>query len=140
MKDTANLHLKVQEMCDCYATTDPLKEMSKLASEKEVDEAAVKWLALAILHGINNNAESISIEQDAKGAVQVTAKYRRTELPSPGTAIGQKVIEAARAITHIEDRKGECVLAFGFRNNSMELQIKAKEKKGDNRVTIDFPG
>jgi len=28
MRDKQSLHLKVQEMCDCYATTDPLKEMS----------------------------------------------------------------------------------------------------------------
>ncbi|MFV0439137.1 MAG: hypothetical protein ACK5PS_17285 [Desulfopila sp.] len=139
MKDHGNLHLKVQELCDCYATTDPLKEMSKVAGEKDADEAALKWLALAILHGINHNAENISIEQDGDGGVQVTAKYRKTTLPSPGAAIGKKVIDAARAITHIEERKGESVLAFGIRNSSMELQIKAKEKEGRSRVTIDFP-
>ncbi len=30
MKDKRNLHLKVQELCDCYATSDPLKGMSLL--------------------------------------------------------------------------------------------------------------
>jgi hypothetical protein len=29
MKDTENYHLKVHELCDCYATTDLLKKMSK---------------------------------------------------------------------------------------------------------------
>ncbi len=28
MKEKRNVHLKVQELCDCYATNDPLKEMS----------------------------------------------------------------------------------------------------------------
>ena len=53
MKDKHSLHLKVQELCDCFATTDPLKEMSLLEKDAEGSGAALKWLALAILHGIN---------------------------------------------------------------------------------------
>jgi hypothetical protein len=30
MKDKQTMHLKVQELCDCYATTDPLQELSSL--------------------------------------------------------------------------------------------------------------
>lgn len=139
MKDSVNLHLKVQEMCDCYATTDPLKEMSKLQHDKDTDEAAVKWLALAVLHGINNNAEKISIQQDRQGEVIVTAKYRRTELPTPGAAIGEKIMKTIRDITHIEDTKGDTVLAFGFRNNSLDLKISTSEKKDERKATIEFP-
>jgi hypothetical protein len=29
MKEKRNLHLKTQELCDCYATNDPLKERRK---------------------------------------------------------------------------------------------------------------
>ena len=47
MKEKRNLHLKVQELCDCYATNDPLKEMSEIKADSDKDEAAVKWLALA---------------------------------------------------------------------------------------------
>ena len=53
MKDSGNMHKKVQEMCDCYATNDPLKEMAKLKNDADTEAAAVKWLALAALHGIN---------------------------------------------------------------------------------------
>jgi hypothetical protein len=56
MKDTESVHKKVQEMCDCYATTDPLREMSILKNDADKEEAAVKWLALVALHGVNNNA------------------------------------------------------------------------------------
>ncbi|MCK7512353.1 MAG: hypothetical protein MZV70_55485 [Desulfobacterales bacterium] len=84
MKEKRNLHLKVQELCDCYATTDPLKEMSALGQDKDKEEAALKWLALAALHGVNHNAEEITIGRDNKGQVKVVAKYRETELPSPG--------------------------------------------------------
>jgi hypothetical protein len=47
MKDKRSLHLKVQELCDCYATTDPLKEMSIVKDDEDKDEAGLKWLALA---------------------------------------------------------------------------------------------
>ena len=57
MKEKRNLHLKVQELCDCYATTDPLKEMSNVKNDVDKDEAALKWLALAALHGVNHNAK-----------------------------------------------------------------------------------
>ena len=61
MKDKGSLHLKVQELCDCFATTDPLKEMSIVKNGADKEEAALKWLALAALHGVNNNADQISI-------------------------------------------------------------------------------
>jgi hypothetical protein len=37
MKEKRNLHLKVQEMCDCYATGDPLKEMSIIKNDEDRD-------------------------------------------------------------------------------------------------------
>ncbi len=139
MKESSSLHLKVQEMCDCFATTDPLKEMSKLQHDQDTDEAALKWIALAILHGINNNADKISISQDPDGSVKVTAKYRKTELPTPGGAVGEKIFKTAREISHIDKSKGTTTLAFGFRNNSMELQLGTSEKKGERKITITFP-
>jgi hypothetical protein len=42
MKDKRNLHLKLQELCDCYTTTDPLKEMSVVKDEMDKDEAGLK--------------------------------------------------------------------------------------------------
>ena len=67
MKDKETLHKKVQELIDCFATTDPLKEMSELGKEGDVGEAALKWLALATLHGINRNAEKITVQHSAGG-------------------------------------------------------------------------
>ncbi|MBW2644076.1 MAG: hypothetical protein JRC89_12100, partial [Deltaproteobacteria bacterium] len=76
MKDKGSLHLKVQEMCDCFATTDPLREMSVVKDDADKEEAALKWLALVALHGVNNNAEKISITRLDDGNVKVTAEYR----------------------------------------------------------------
>ena len=140
MKEKRNVHLKVQELCDCYATNDPLKEMSVVKNEGDKEEAALKWLALAALHGVNDNAEEVTITRSSDGKVQVVAKYRESELPSPGSEIGARIIQAVREITHIEGQKGKTPLALGIRNDSVELKVKMKEKDGREKVTIRFPG
>jgi len=139
MKEKRNLHLKVQELCDCYATTDPLKEMSVLGKDKDKEEAALKWLALAALHGVNQNAEEITVSRDAKGQVKAVAQSRETELPSPGAEVGQKIMAAVREITHIEGDKGKTILALGMRNDSLELKVKIKVKGEKEEVAIEFP-
>jgi len=139
MKDAANLHLKVQDLCDCFAATDPLKGMSEVKDDADTDEAALKWIALAVLHGINNNAKEITISSTKSDGVKVTAEYRRAELPSPGGPIGEKIIKAVRDISHLEGNKAETTLALGVRNNSMDLKIKSKHEGGDEKITIKFP-
>ncbi|CAB1062223.1 hypothetical protein D1BOALGB6SA_6999 [Olavius sp. associated proteobacterium Delta 1] len=139
MKEKRNVHLKVQELCDCYATNDPLKEMSVVINDGDKDEAAVKWLALAALHGVNNNAEEVSITRFRDGEVRVTAQYRESELPSPGSEVGSKIMDTVREITHIEGQKGKTPLALGIRNDSIQLRVKLKEKEGREKVTIKFP-
>lgn len=139
MKDSSSIHLKVQELCDCFATTDPLKGMSDIGRAPEEDEAALKWIAFAILHGINSNAEKISLTNTREGKVKVTAEYRESELPSPSPAVAKKIVEAMRAMTHIEKDKEKMILAFGIRNNSMELKVKSRKEGGDDRITISFP-
>ena len=139
MKEKRNIHLKVQELCDCYATNDPLKEMSEIKGESDQDEAAAKWLALAALHGVNDNAKEVTIRRSPDGNIKVTAKYREAELPSPGAEIGEKIMNAVREITHIEGGKGKSPLALGIREDSIELNIKMKSKGEGEKVTIKFP-
>jgi len=139
MKDKGSLHLKVQELCDCFATTDPLKEMSDIKAEADKNEAALKWLALAALHGVNNNAEKISITRSDDGNVTVTAEYRKKDLPSPGSEVAEKIIDAVTEITHIEGDKGKTPLALGIRDSSIDLKIIMKTKDGGKKITIKFP-
>ncbi len=140
MKEKRNLHLKVQELCDCYAATDPLREMSVIDREADREEAALKWLALAALHGVNHNAESITLRKTRDGAFRVFAEYRVTELPAPGREVGEKILAAVREITHIEGKKGKTPLALGIRNDSLELKIKIESQDGAEKVKIHFPG
>lgn len=139
MKDASSLHQKIQNLCDCFTANDPLKEMSDLKKETDLEEAAQKWLALAVLHGINSNAANISITTTADGNARVTAEYRTADLPSPGGPIAEKVISTARAVTHIEDVSGDSTLAFGIRNNSMDLNVKSTHEGGREKITITFP-
>jgi hypothetical protein len=138
MKDMTTLHLKVQDLCNCYAQTDPLKEMSLVKKDADKEEAALKWIALAVLHGVNMGAKQISISKAADGTVKVIAEYRDAELPSPGSDIGEKAIEALRAITHIDGKTGETPLALGIRDSSMEVKVKVKQQDNTETVTLTF--
>jgi len=139
MKDSPSLHKNVQEMCDCYATTDPLKEMSNLNIDASADGSVEKWIALAALHGVNQNAKKISIFRDDDGKVKVLAEYRTTELPAPGDEIAEKIFGAFREMTHIDEDKGKTAMALGIRDSSIDLGVKIKKKKGNEKVTITFP-
>lgn len=139
MKDMRGLHLKVQELCDCFATTDPLKEMSEIPAEKNTDEAALKWLALAVLHGINSNAKKITLTNSEDGNTNVAAEYRTATLPSPGSEIGRGIIETVQGITHLDSEKGKTPLAVGIRDGSIEITVKMKKKDDRQSVTLKFP-
>lgn len=119
MKDKRSLHLKVQEHCDCFTTTDPLKQMSLLAKDDQTEEAALKWVALAVLHGINRNAKKVTLARETDGSVTVTAKYRKTHLPSPGAEIGAKVVDSIRKLAHFDSEEGKTSLALGVRDSSL---------------------
>ena len=139
MKDERNLHLKVQELCDCYATTDPLREMSLIQTTAGQEDIALKWIALAALHGVNSNAKKITLAKGDDGNIRVTAEYRASELPSPGSAVGEKILAAIREITHIEADKGQTQLALGMRDSSIDLEVKIKSKKGSDKLSLKFP-
>ncbi len=139
MKDTENLHKKVQEHCDCFATTDYLSEMAKVKTDSDKNEAALKWLALAALHGVNDGAEEVTIYKDKDGKIKVIAEYKDSELPSPGNEVAEKIFEAVRNITHIEDKEGKTELALGIRDSSISLKVKVKQSGDGDKITFKFP-
>ncbi len=140
MKDKRNLHQKVQELCDCFATTDPLVEMAKVPHESDKEEAALKWVALAVLHGVTAGAEKIKISRHSNGSVAVSAKYREAPLRSPGPDIGSKVMEVLKHVVGLEGDKGKSPLALGIRDSRLELKVKYEKDDSEETVTIKFPG
>ena len=139
MKDKRSLHLKVLELCNCYTTTDYLKEMSVLPGEVDKEEGALKWVALSVLHGINGNAKKIALSRAKDGQIKVIAKYRKSELPSPGEDVGGKVLEVMKEITHIEGEGGKIPLAIAIRDSSFEVTVKLEQDAEGETVTIEFP-
>ena len=138
MKEKRNMHLRVQEMCDCFATSDPLEEMNRMTDETgDEEESAVKWLALAVLHGINSGLKEISISIDDEDKVRVKAE-KRLPAPNPGTA--KAILAAVREVTHIEEDKGSLPVTLGIRDSSVELVFKVKTKEERDKVKIKFKG
>jgi hypothetical protein len=138
MKDKETLHRKVQELVDCFATTDPLREMSMLKAEEGQEESPLKWLALAVLHGINAGAKEISVVKSADGTVRVLAEYWKAELPTPGPIIGERIFESLRRITHLEGDQGKTVLAMGVRDGSIDLRVEVEREKEGEKITLGF--
>ena len=139
MKDNTSLHKKVIEHIECLTTTDPLKEMSRIESDtSDIDELAAKWLALAVLHGVNHRAKQIVISQE-DDSVKVTAEYRESDLPSPGDKIGENIINAIKQITHAEKDKEKSLLSVGIGNDNITLKVKIKTEGGKSKVKIKFP-
>ncbi len=139
MLDKRTLHMKVQEHCDCFAETDPLSEMGALIKEHDPEDGALKWIALAVLHGIDRNAEKISLRRTSDGGVSVTAKYRKTELPSPPAQIGRRVFDVVKGITHIEADKGDSAVVIGIRDSSIKLEVKLDSDGTQEEVVLKFP-
>jgi hypothetical protein len=113
--------------------------MSELEKDRNGEEPALKWLALAILHGVNANAKRISLSRSKNGKVKVTGEYRKADLPNPGLEIGEEVIKAVKAITHLEGEKGQTDLAVGIIDGSVEMRVKLKKEDEMESVSLEFP-
>lgn len=140
MQDKSSVQQKVQNLCDCFAESDPLAEMACVAEETDKEDAALKWLALAVLHGIDHNAEEIKIFRSAEGDVRATIEYRKEELPLSGKDIGRGVMDALRNMTGMEEKKGKVPLSLGIRDSSIELLVKVKQGDDGEKITLEFPG
>ena len=140
MKDPNSLHQQVQAHIDCYSKTDPLREMSRVHADADKEEAALKWIALSALHGVNNGAQRISIHRRKDGSVEVLAAYRTATLPTPGPDVADRVVTTLRAITHIEGPEGELPLSLGMGNDRVGLEVKIREEDGEQWTTLEFEG
>ncbi len=137
-----NYHARLQEMCDCYMETDYRKEMEVMASESSVDleEDALKYLALSILYATTEKAEKLSFKKK-KGEPKVTVKAEeKMELPTPPGEIADKIFEIMRSVTHLEGEKGREPFSLGLRDGSMELGVKVEKEEDKESLKFSFPG
>lgn len=139
MQDKRNLHQKMQEQIDCFAGTDYLTKMGAVKNEPDKEQAPLKWLALAILYGINENAKTIKIEKNQDGSKRLIAEFRDFDLPSPGDDVVDLIFEDVRQITYLETDKGKIALSVGVRDSSIELEVKIKKEDGKEKIILNFP-
>lgn len=140
-KISLNYHLKLQEMCDCYMETDFMAAMQGMAGavSQEVEEDAIKYLALAIMSAITRKAEKLSIK--SKGE-EITVKVKndsKQELPAPSPAVVEKIFEIMRAILHLEEDKGEMEFSLGLRSGEVNVMVKVDRKENKESLKIKFP-
>ena len=140
-KITVNNHLKLQEMCDCYMETDFLSAMQGMtgADSTDIEEDAIKYLALAIMFAITQKAEKLSLKKKGEELKVKIKNGSKEKLPLPAVAVMEKIFEIMRTILHIEEDKGEMEFSLGLRSGEVNVMVKV-ERKGDKQsLKIQFP-
>ena len=141
LKDARNLHTRLQEMCDCYMDTDYGKELKKMASGigEDLEEEALKYLALSILFTITNSGKKLSIKRKKRKQKVTVKAQEKMALPSPAPEITEKIFEIMRSITHLEGEKGKEPFSLGLRDSRVELEITLKKKDDEESLKFSFP-
>jgi hypothetical protein len=136
-----NYHLKLQEMCDCYMETDFLAKMQGMvgSESKDIDEDAVKYMALAILYAITRKAEKLSLKKKGDElSVRIKADEKE-DLPQPSAVVVEKVLQIMREILHIDEDKGEMDLSLGLRTGEINVHVKVKGQGDKQSLKVKFP-
>lgn len=142
-----NLHLRLQEYCDCYMETDPQKEIVVINKKgatadvtKDREEVALKFLSLTILYGIKESAKKISLTKKGRDEVRLNVEAAgKYVLPAPRADIADEIFKVMRSITHLESERGREVLSLGLRSDRLELTVEFASAAGENTLTILFP-
>ncbi len=137
-----NLHLKLQEMCDCYLDTEFVNELTNMATGPGPDpnEDAIKYLALAIMYGITEKADKLKLKRGEDGTIQATLKAgEKIALPAPSGEIFDRIVDTVRNILHLDQEGGELPMSLGLRTGGVDLKVKLKEKPEKTSLAVSFP-
>jgi len=137
-----NYHLKLIEMCDCYLETDYATQIQKMAGgpSKDIDEDAVKYLALAIMYAVTEKAQKLSLKKKAENiSVTVKSDGEKLSLRPPFPELFDRIIAIIRTILHLEDDKGAMPLSLGLRNGQLDVQVKLERSGDKESLKLKFP-
>lgn len=136
-----NLHLKLIEMCDCYLETNYRDELQHLALSPgdDGDEAAMKYLALAIMYAVTEKARKLSFK-NKKGDITAVIKAdgEKIAVKAPSLDIFNRIITIMRTILHLEQDKGSLPLALGLRSGDLEVRVKVERKENKESLKLTF--
>jgi len=121
--------------------TDFMPELKRAANSTtdDLEENAIKYLALAILEVLTQKASKLTVKKKEIVKVKISSSDEKIMLPAPTTEIADKIFEIVRTITHIEEDKGASELAFGLRNGRIDLTVKLSKKPGKESLKLIFP-
>ncbi|MBU0675846.1 MAG: hypothetical protein KJ950_14505 [Proteobacteria bacterium] len=135
----SNLHLKLQEMCDCYLETDYRTLLTTISSRAgaDLDEEALRYLGLALMHIITEQATKLTLKQEGT-AIRVKVKNdgNKEELPIPSAPLFAAMVKLVRGILHFEGGGGESLLSLGLRSGSVDLLVALQENGGE--ISLKF--
>lgn len=147
MKDTRNLHQRLQEYADCYLEGDPQRELKEICKKgiegdatQDLTEVALKYLSLALLLGVEHQAESILIKRkgDVHGSCRIVGDTE-VRVPKPPAGLTREMIGIVRCITDVEKDNGKATLIFGLRNDQLELSVDVKRADGAEELVLGLP-
>jgi len=141
MKDPKSLHLKLQEYADCYSESNAVRELEEI-SEKgvggevtgDITDMALKYLSSSIFRAIEEEAQKLQITSE--GAMEGDCKLigkKETSLPRPPIGLAREMMGIVRCITGLEAETGESKLAYGLRNDRLEIDVTV-HKSGEKEV------
>lgn len=140
MAQTDSAHLRLQQQIDCQLEVKPrdaLRVWERNGWNEEpntdVDEAPLKYLALALLDAIEEKAVRVTFDKDKGVTVYADHSYPLPQAPAHYIARG---LEILREITGIEGGQGQGTLALGIRNDSLELIVQ----KDAGLHIVNIPG
>lgn len=140
-KLSMNYHLKLQEMCDCYMETDFLSSMRDMAGggTEDLEEDAIKYLALAIMFAITKKAEEISFKKKGEEIKARIKNAFKESLPLPSGIVLDKIFDIMRTILHIEEDKGKMDFSLGLRSGEVNTRVMIEKKADKQSLKIKFP-
>ena len=138
MRDMGTPHQRMQELCDCFAETDPLKEMALLGTDEDKEEAALKWLALAILHGVDRHAKEICLERTRGRPREGGGRVQGRGAAFAGGRDRREGDRGGQTDQPHRGRKGRDALAVGIRDTSIEIRMEVERENGDEKITLKF--
>jgi hypothetical protein len=121
--------------------TDYLAKMQGMvgAESKDIEEDAVKYLALAMLYAITRKAEKLSLKKKGDElSVRIKADQKE-DLPQPSAIVMDKVFQIMREILHIDEDKGEMDLSLGLRTGEVNVYVKVKGQGDKQSLKVKFP-
>lgn len=137
-----NLHMRLQEMCDCYLETDFAKQLDAMvkAPSRDIEEEGVKYLALAIMYGVNERVEKLKMKKKKDGSLKASMVMgdEKISLPLPSVELFDRIVAIIREILHFEEDGGQLPLVLGLRDSQIELLVNLKFKGDEVSLKFSF--